>query len=138
MSPLILLLGSNINENLLKNIIDKIKNINNILLILSSEKELNNMLNEFDIYMRLSTIETICKNIKRHNENINGSLNFLMSVLIEIEELLVILNNKIDYHKTKYFNKYRKNDLTKEIENLKTLNNKLEKRYNILIDTLKI
>lgn len=121
--------------------------------------DVTKIIKELDIDRRLKLIRAVMNNIQRHpqkqnpkmseleksqiceligstidlsNDPIEICLISLKETIKDINNDLSIINQKIAYHNTKWFNSWRKLNIQRYLENLKTNSHLLDLRFNDL------
>tara|TARA_B110000971_G_C19921054_1_gene459223 strand:- start:441 stop:884 length:444 start_codon:yes stop_codon:yes gene_type:complete len=104
-------------------------------------KDIDKKIKELDIKNKLKTIEGACyslENIKNSDKSIDICLESIHEIILNIKCDLKIINKKLAKHKSKYFNGWRSLNIKKNIENLTSHCNILDKRYELLANTMTI
>lgn len=119
----------------------------NLIELVSTTKKLehndfNTVLSELDLDFKLELIQGFLDDIgiifnhsneKRMSKTILTSLNYLNNIITNIHILINTIKEKIEYHKTKYFNYYRTLDISQDILSLKQNHNLLLSRFDLII-----
>jgi hypothetical protein len=103
-------------------------------------KEIVTELNNIDLEFTISIIDQLVK--EQDHKCLQDSIK---KALIGVNDILLIINKELDdikkaieYHNTKYFNRWRSFSCQMNIYIIKQHNDILKKRYTILFDLLKI
>jgi peptidoglycan hydrolase CwlO-like protein len=107
---------------------------NNIDLTLL-QKDLENIDLENKISIINQFIEEI-ENRKNVKESIKSSINSVHDMLDKINKELDLIKDDIQYHQTKYFNTWRSIYCDDKIDNIKSHNEILDKRFDLLMKLL--
>lgn len=100
-----------------------------------------NAVNSIDLEFTIEILEELVKEQNYRDDvqvSIKKALDGVNDILVEIDTELKVVKEAIEYHNTKYFNSWRSFDSKYSIETIKKNNNILLKRYEILINLLKI
>ena len=103
--------------------------------------EIKQKIELLDINNKISVINLIIEeNIEKYSDkkSINLVFNSIKQILEELNEELSSLKNKIEDHKQLYFSYFRKLNLQNEIKSIENHNNILDKRFELLIKSVKI
>lgn len=106
--------------------------------------DVESRINALDISCKLKTIEALLKSLDIKNEqNINDdpiavSLEFLNEIINIIHKDLELINRKVNYHKTKWFNKWRTLDIKNDMNKLEIDCQILDDRFTRFIEICKI
>lgn len=111
---------------------------NSIRSIYSNHSKIDNILMELDIIHKTEIIDSLIKEIKHYNYSIEQCLTSVHDIIINIKEDLNLIDLKIKKHKKKYLSKWRKINVSKEINNLIIHNKLVDKRLDYLLKALKI
>lgn len=114
-----------LNHSDLNNIIIELDLDFKLELIQSFLDDITNILNPID-----ETVTHVQTNITR---SLTVSLNYLNKIITEIYTLINTVKDKIEYHKTKYFNYYRTLDITQDLNKLKQEHDILMSRFDLII-----
>lgn len=116
---------------------------NSITGIVFYSEDVNLILSELDLGSKLQVLEELLKNLtnyKKKNSIIDISLEHLHDMMLKIKRDINIISDKLEQHKNKWFNSYRKVNCKKELLQLKKhsriLNERLElffKAFNLTI-----
>lgn len=116
---------------------------NSITGIVFYSEDVNLILSELDLGSKLQVLEELLKNLtnyKKKNSIIDISLDHLHDMMLKIKRDINIISDKLEQHKNKWFNSYRKVNCKKELLQLKKhsriLNERLElffKAFNLTI-----
>ena len=104
-------------------------------------KNVERLLKELDIENKLRTVETTCSTLsesKMNSRGIESCLESLHEIILNIKCDLNIINKKLARHKKKYFNGWRSLNIKKYISDLEFHCGILDKRYNLLANTITI
>lgn len=125
-----------------KAIVDSSQNIyGTITSIYYYSSNVDSIIKELDIKQRLETIEKVCATICDYDDKadiIEGCLESIHNIILEIKGDLKSINKKLAKHKRKYFNNWRSVNIKKEIKQLRLHSDILDKRYKLLINSMKI
>ena len=130
-----------------------VSSLYNLINSVSSTKELehndfNNIIKELDLDFKLELIQSFLDDITNvlgpidesvtHiqtniTKSLTVSLNYLNKIITEIHTLINTIKDKIEYHKTKYFNYYRTLDITQDLTKLKQDHDILMSRFDLII-----
>ena len=97
---------------------------------------LKNLIEELDLENKIEMIKLICNKIKSKNELIDAALTSVYTSMEDISIELCSLHQEFAIHKTKYFNRWRAPSISKNIKKLRLLNERLEKRLNLLFNII--
>jgi archaellum component FlaC len=86
-----------------------------------------------DISNMLNTDENVTHIHTNVTRSLTVSLNYLNKAITEIHTLINVIKNKIEYHKTKYFNYYRTFDVSEDLLKLKQEHDILMARFNLIM-----
>lgn len=103
--------------------------------------DLTNIVKELDLIFKFRIIKSFLLLIPKKYENIvciKITLNGIKETIIDIYKLLINIVNLINKHKRSYFCYIKKIKYNKELVDLKNLSNILDKRYNILMELIKL
>jgi len=102
--------------------------------------DIHEVLVELDLEVRLEVIGSLIKCItpEKHNEAIGISLQSIHKSITKIQEIMEQVELKIKEHSEKYFNSYRTLDFDREIKDIQQKSSLLEKRFQLLVDLMKI
>ena len=103
--------------------------------------EIKQKLELLDINNKISVINLIIEeNIEKYSDkkSINLVFNSIKEILEQLNNELSGLKNKIEDNKQLYFSYFRKINLNTEIKSIENHNNILDKRFDLLIKSIKI
>jgi len=103
--------------------------------------EIKQTIELLDINNKISVINLIIEeNIEKYSDkkSINLVFNSIKQILELLNDELFSLKNKIEGHKKLYFSNFRKINLENEMKSINNHNNILDKRFNLLIKSIKI
>lgn len=105
-----------------------------------SVKDIIDELNKLDLEFMVAIIEQLVSEQQGKNlhESVRKALTGVNNSLLKIVDELHVIKLAIEYHETKYFNYWRSFSCDCNIETVRNHSGVLQKRYNILIDLLKI
>ena len=95
---------------------------NSITGIVFYSEDVNLILSELDLGSKLQVLEELLKNLtnyKKKNSIIDISLEHLHDMMLKIKRDINIISDKLEQHKNKWFNSYRKVNCKKEPPQLK-------------------
>tara|TARA_B110000211_G_C13933071_1_gene488043 strand:- start:79 stop:531 length:453 start_codon:yes stop_codon:yes gene_type:complete len=104
-------------------------------------KGIEKLIKELDIENKLKTIETTCTTLDESamkSRSIENCLEAIHEIILNIKCDLNIINKKLARHKKKYFNGWRSLNIKKYISDLEFHCGILDKRYNLLANTITI
>jgi len=104
-------------------------------------KNVEKLIKELDIENKLKTIETTCASLNESalkSRSIDSCLEAIHEIILNIKCDLNIINKKLAKHKNKYFNGWRSINIKKHISDLEFHCNILDKRYELLANTITI
>ena len=111
----------------------------------SDDLYFKNFLEKTDINIKLNIIHKVIDDLNNSNftyeklkDSIDLTLKYLSDILKKIEKEIDSINLEIDNHKKKWLNKFRTPSYDSMITNLGLHLNILDKRFNLLMDLLKI
>ena len=96
---------------------------------------------ETDIELKMKVINSLVNDLKKKinlAEAINIALGSLAETTEKIHNQLDLIKDKIEYHKLKYFQTWRNLNCDENLNNIKKLNNILDKRLDLLTKILSI
>ena len=96
---------------------------------------------ETDIELKMKVINSLVNDLKKKinlDEKINIALGSLAETTEKIHNQLDLIKDKIEYHKLKYFQTWRNLNCDENLNNIKKLNNILDKRLDLLTKILSI
>ena len=136
-----LLLGKEIASQTITNTTKNIYNgIDKILL--NDHLHFKKILVDLDINTKLDIIHTFIidfhKDIKIFNETIIKTLKYLENSLKTIEIEIENINNELEIHSTKWFNRYRSSNCSELLNNLINHVKILDNRFELFIKLIKI
>lgn len=88
------------------------------------------VLEELDLYAKISVINAILEDVKYDSKSVNKALSYLHHTLEQLDSLLGSINEEINYHKSKWFSSYRTINIDSLIHKLISLNKILDARLN--------
>jgi len=104
--------------------------------------EIKQKINIMDLQFTITIIKQIIQEQNNNFDNLQESVKKAILgvnyVLKKIEKELKEIIKNLEYHETLYFNQWRNLDCDNNINEITNLNKILMKRYNLLIDLLKI
>jgi hypothetical protein len=104
-----------------------------------SNINVNKQLNDMDIKVKIETIDALVKDSNIiHNLSSNICLSKIHDVIVLIQNDVKIIMNKLQIHRQKWFNKWRKTCCTKELNLLKKHINLLDNRLTYFSKILTI
>ena len=128
-----------------KIIVNTIQNSFNLMksFISNHHEQINEVLLENDLYSKLEIIQALMIDIEGdqdslQKQSIQKSLLNLHMIVEDILKLLEIIDQKIKYHNTKYFSKWRSINYEKQIVQLKKSIQILDRRYQMFLEVLKV
>jgi len=125
-----------------KAIVDSSQNIyGTITSIYYYSADIEGIIRELDIKQRLETIEKVCTSLCEYDDKANiveGCLESIHHVILEIKADLKNINAKLAKHKRKFFNNYRSVNVKKYLHSLKIHSALLDRRYNLLINSMRV
>ena len=100
--------------------------------------DINYLLKITDIEATINTLDYFVKDIPEKNEadSLHIALSNLNNIIKELTSILIDIDKKSEYHKTKYFSRYRTISYIPEIKQLKTNIAILLIRFDLLIKIL--
>ena len=111
----------------------------------SDDLYFKNFLEKTDINIKLNIIHKVIDDLNNSNftyeklkDSIDLTLKYLSDILKKIEKEIDSINLEIDNHKKKWLYKFRRPSYDSMITNLGLHLNILDKRFNLLMDLLKI
>ena len=103
------------------------------------------LIEKTDVNIKLNIMHKLIEDLNKSGitkeylkESINSSLNYLCEILINIENDIKNINEEILKHKEKWFSNFRTPNYKIMISNFLEHLEILDKRFNILLDLLKI
>lgn len=120
------------------------KNIYNGIdkILLNDNVHFKKILDDLDINTKLDIIHTFIidfhKDIKIFNETITKTLKYLENSLKTIEIEIENINNELEIHSTKWFNRYRSSNCSELLNNLINHVKILDNRFELFIKLIKI
>lgn len=115
---------------------------NNIQDIFYYSSDVDKVLRDLDVGAKIKMYEEMTKTIEsntKHNHSImEMSLESIHDMIIKIREDLKRINSKIDKHKKKYLANWRSVNCKKELSDLVSHCNILDKRFNYLVKAIDI
>ena len=125
-----------------KAIVDSSQNIyGTITSIYYYSADIEAVIRELDIKQRLETIEKVCASLCEDDDKANiveGCLESIHDVILEIKADLKNINAKLAKHKRKFFNNWRSVNVKKYLHSLKLHSVLLDRRYNLLINSMRV
>lgn len=125
-----------------KAIVDSSQNIyGTISSIYYYSADIEAIIRDLDIKQRLETIEKVCNTLCEYDDKANiveGCLESIHDVILEIKADLKNINAKLAKHKRKYFNSWRSVNVKKYLKSLRLHSCILDKRYNLLINSMRV
>ena len=106
--------------------------------IFSSDIRIDNYIRRFDLKNRINMVEMIIKNIDNYNIVIESSITSLHDIILDIRSNLKEIENKIQLHKCKYLNRWRKIDCRTELQKLEQNSQIFDKRFDYFIKSISI
>ena len=103
-------------------------------------KHTDSIIKELDIKNKLRTIESVCESLNQIDniKTIETCLESVHKIMLSIKCDLKIINKKLAKHEKKYFTGWRSLNLKNEIHQLKLHCSILDKRYELLANTMTI
>jgi hypothetical protein len=135
-------LATNITHNILSKTIQKSFQLLKKF-VSSHHDQINEILIENDLVSKLEIIQALMNDIEKQindfeKESIHKALFNLHSIVEEISNTLLKIDNKIKYHQTKYFYKWRTLNYENELQRLKRDIKLLDLRYQMFLEVLKV
>ena len=113
-----------------------IRSVTYLMSIAHSDNELKNLLITSDVLEDLGVIKVFIEE-QKHRDNIPASISVcienLNTVLIQLEDNLNSITNKIQTHHQKYFNYFRSYNIGEEKKKIPILIEKMHHRFDLLI-----
>jgi len=104
--------------------------------------QLNNVLEETDLYAKMNVIQKLLEHFPKElekNDIIKTTLSNMHDIIISINNELQKIDNEINYHeKYRYFSKWRTPNYKHNLKQLKKYKNILDERFNTLIKLINI
>ena len=120
-----------------------VNGVNNIISIEISHPDVNTLINDLDIIASLKTIKSILIDLNKNSNKFGNTINLCISNLNDIvKEIETILNDiniiVFNHNKSWWAYVYKYPDISKEINNIKALKNKLNNRIELLTKIITI
>ncbi len=111
--------------------------------VTSHHEQIKEILTEYDLISKLEVIQGLMNDIENdksliHKQSIQKALINLHFIVEEIQRLLENIDNKIKYHKTKYFSSWRGLVYDEEAKKLKKSIQLMDVRYQMFLEVLKV
>lgn len=104
--------------------------------------QLNNVLEETDLYAKMNVIQKLLENFPKEleqNDIIKTTLSNLHDIIISINNELQKIDNEINYHESyRYLSKWRTPHYKYNLKKLKKYKNILDERFNTLIKLINV
>jgi len=104
--------------------------------------QLNNVLEETDLYAKMNVIQKLLEHFPKElekNDIIKTTLSNIHDIIISINNELQKIDNEINYHENyRYFSKWRTPHYKYNLKQLKKYKNILDERFNTLIKLINI